>query len=175
MNKVCFCFPFPFFPFELLTAGGTSSPPTSCSTGVLLPLPFPPAFHAGGGGVPPVPNIFFKLVLPLICGFARYGAPLGNPGKEASFNLGGGALVAVVVLEDEPGTERIATVGGAPFALADNGVLCCVCRKAGAVDAAESAGNRDVLDEDDAEDEGIAGNEDDAARATRSRTCRDDC
>lgn len=135
VNKVCFCFPFPFLPFL------STSPPPPISTLPPSPTSRPPsAPHTVGFGAPFAPRIFRNDALPPICGFGPREAPVdGRPGNTASFSFGGGAAFPLAF---GPGTLRI--TGGAAATLAaeaDHGVLCCACRNAGAWEEDDNGGN----------------------------------
>src|SRR5271154_123515 len=88
VNKVCFCFPFPFLPDKFFPEDPTpasSAPPPSPPP---PPLPPPPP-HTDGGGSKALPKIFLRDELPLMGGgftwFKLDG--VGSWGKDVLDNL----------------------------------------------------------------------------------------
>jgi hypothetical protein len=161
----------------------TSASPSIAAAGRWLLLPFPlalPACHADAEGGIGFPNTFFSETFPLTCAFCL-GTAVGSSGKSELDNFGGAFFGTIV---PDPGLDARgsgttvmdwfvlgplllgkAEGGRKPDeALADQGVVRWVCRKAGVAGAADgfTAGR-------------VRGADELAAWATRSQTCRDDC
>ena len=177
MNKVCFCFPLPFFPFALPEPlGASAGPSTGAAAGVVVPLPsalfFPDPPHAGEAGSDS-PKTFRNDWLPLMAPFGtREAADIGSSGNAERERFAGPDFVRA----PGPGTDTGArTTGGvdAPAAEADHGVLCWVWRKPPAwapVLALACSGGKAFAALAGRGREGPAPVDDAAARATRSRT-----
>lgn len=197
VNNVCFCFPFPFFPFPPEGAASpASTPASSCSPPppVLPPAPAPPA-HGFTGGVAASPRIFRKLWFPLACGRALGPLPpLGSCGNAALLSVGCAFFLAPPATAPatpgpatENGTARAAGADDAAAAAdeapdADHGVLCGPCARgwttagvAGCSGGKRSGRRAGCAMEGGggAEPGTMRAVDDPAACATRSQTCRD--
>jgi len=133
VKSVCLCFPFPFFALE----GAPSS--TSCTCAPEVPVD-PHAELVGTDSPLILRSDWFPLTEPF---GARVTEDGGNSGNAAFDNAG----VLLTLLEPLVGlgAEKGVREPEAVAALADQGVECCGCRKAGAF-AGEAddfkAGNR---------------------------------
>jgi hypothetical protein len=160
--------------------GGASPSPSVPGAAVrrwlpLFPFPFP-ACQAAVGGVG-FPNTFFSETFPLTCALCLVAADVGSSGKSAFDNLGGaclGTFIADPGLDDGRGSGTtvmdwlvleppLGTAGGGrkpEDALADQGVVIWGFLK-GLAWGVTGAGK--VREDDEL-----------AACATRSKTCRED-
>jgi len=148
VNKVCFCFPFPFFPplgpaciLSPSTApfAAAESPPSTLAF-AFPPAPAPPAAQAVTAGLPDAPKIFFNDTFPFTCGkFALELADVGNSGNREFDSFGGACFgperppaFAFIAGPDEETAAACVRRAGGVAALADHGVARCPGR--GAVD-----------------------------------------
>jgi len=196
VNKVCFCFPFPFFPFPVLAAGleALSSPfSATCPAGVpVLALALvPPAVHTVPDGGTGFRNIFLSETFPLTVAFCLADADEGNSGKREFDSFGGGCNgvfrpegglddrgsgTTVMWLDEAWAGVGIVAAGRNPedALLADHGVLRWPCRKAVCNGPAVETGSTGKRSTGLAAWLWFAGKDDPAACATRSHTCREE-